>query len=145
MFALLEVDRTPRRNVRHNHSNANSYDDDKGEKKLDQCGPFLIHPLVTSFSGPKQKPDCCGDASHGNPVPVGLPYNFGNPAVSLFQETRGFPSPPHDGFGFIDCPYYLYLTDEKARTVPAVLSFRNHLISKRNSKGPPWDPGRPVP
>ena len=50
MFALLEVDRTPRRNVRHNHSDADSYDDDEGEKKLDQCRPFLIHPLLTSFS-----------------------------------------------------------------------------------------------
>jgi len=85
---------------------------------------------------PKQKPDCCGDASHGNPVPVGLPYIFGNPAVSFFQETRGFPSPPHDGFGFIDFPYYLYLTEEIARTVPAVLSFPNHLILGQNSKVP---------
>ncbi len=82
-FALLEVNRAPRRNVRHNHSDAHRYDDDKGEKKLDQCGPFLIHPLLTSSSGPKQEPDCCGESSHGNPVPVGLPYNFGNPAVSF--------------------------------------------------------------
>ncbi len=114
-FALLEVDRAPRRNVRHDHSDAHRYDDDKGEKKLDQCGPFLIHPLLTSSSGPKQKPDCCGESSHGNPVPVGLPYNFGNPAVSLSQETRGFPSPPHDGFGFIDFPYHLYLIDGKSK------------------------------
>jgi hypothetical protein len=31
---------------------------------------------------------------------TGLPFP-GNPAISSFPETRGFPSPPRGGFGFI--------------------------------------------
>ena len=49
----------------------------------------------------------------------------GNPAVSLL-ETRGFPSPPHGGFGFIGylksnnvrCWYKVHPIKNRARTPP---------------------------
>ncbi len=59
--------------------------------------------------------------------------NPGNPAISQITETRGFPPPPWDGFGFF---WYFTLYSEKIKNVrKKIKKFKKNLHTCLTSPG----------
>jgi hypothetical protein len=56
--------------------------------------PPLALPLTTAVSSETKKPN--HPVYQGNPVSLSVPRQPG-----YLIETRGFPSPPHEGFGIV--------------------------------------------
>jgi hypothetical protein len=68
-----------------------------GVARADNAAPLRIVPPRMDR---RKRDTTCSGVWGGARVPRTALHHFGNPANS--EESRGFASPPHDGFAFVD-------------------------------------------